>query len=298
MPIYDRPIAILVAKTCRLLGRSPLTCESYSYRLAAFEDWSGVPAMEASQQLAAAWLVRNDGAATDRQRHNDRCAVGFLFRSMRGIEPDNAILPSMGPPVQRLVVVAGPQEVARAIAGVADLQHRLFCQFLYGTGLRRQEGSAVRLSDLDWDGNSIIVRRGKGGSPRRTILPPGLQRLLRPVCRGRGQDELLFPHPRDPQRPIAVESVSNSLHTSRRQCGLPERVTLHRLRHCFATHLHERGVGLVELQHLLGHSSVLVTMRYIGQREERRRDIAMVGDLVAAMPVVSAGQQRIAFGRG
>jgi integrase/recombinase XerD len=73
-------------------------------------------------------------------------------------------------------------------------------------------------------------------------------------------------------------------------------VTMHTLRHAFATHLHERGAGVGELRRLLGHSSVVTTMHYLGLRDGRRAELTRIGDLLAALPAVDHGQQRIAFG--
>lgn len=95
---------------------------------------------------------------------------------------------------------------------------------------------------------------------------------------------------------MKLETINGALHDARGRVGIHRRISLHRLRHCFAMHLHERGAALVELQGLLGHSSPALTLVYLGLREERCGDLARLGDLVAGLPQVQAEQGRIAFG--
>jgi integrase/recombinase XerD len=190
--------------------------------------------------------------------------------------------------------VADPQEIARVFAAIVNEQARHMCRLIYATGMRISEAVEARIGDIEPASCSLLVRLGKGGRQRRTIMPRSQLAQVARRCRGWPQDaRIVTADGRPDGGALNHEAVREQLYAARHRVGVGSHVTVHQLRHCFASHLHERGVGLVELQRLLGHSSVLTTMRYIGMRCERRTDIALIGDLVAALPVVEAVQQKI-----
>jgi len=294
--IKNRPIVALVRQRCALLGFSERTVGSYGNRLAAFEDWCGVPALESTVEQAAAWQA--DCAARgvgQRTLHHNRCALAFLWRHLRASELDGDVVPQIGCPPSPPAEIADPEELARLFAATPDPLQRLFCQFIYATGLRSQEAAAVRIRDLDLIGRSVAVVSGKSCRRRRSILPDGIIALLRPHIRFLRPDALLFTVN---GRPINLDVVNWALRQARARIGMHRPLTIHRLRHSFATHLHERGAGLVELQRLLGHQSPMITIIYLGLREKRRAQLAEIGDLIAALPPPAQEQQRIAFGGG
>lgn len=297
MRVLDRPIAKFVAARCRLLGLSRRTCETYSYSLAAFEDWCGCSAEAASQEQAAAYQMAKAGSGAGwMSLFLNRCALVFLFRQMHGVELDPQLLPPMRRPKLRQVQIPDPWEVGTVLEAIGCPLMRLYCRFVYATGMRLQEAAHVRFADLDPVDRSVVVRRPKGGRQRRTILPDTLLAHLREHRRPWCGDTLIFSRDGSPVDADRVGDTANSwLARARRRTGLGRHLTVHRLRHAFATHLHERGVGLGELQRLLGHASIHTTMHYIGLREARRAEIAQVGDLLAALPSPEPRQQRISF---
>ncbi len=295
MNALDRPIAVRVAGACRALGFSDRTAQSYSHRLVCFEDWIGVSAMEATQEQAAAWLIAGSNGWNSRCTifHN-RCSLAFLFRHLLGSELDARIVPKMRSPPARVCRIADPRDVALVFAGMSNEPSRRLCRLIYGTGMRIGEAVKACVGDIDVSDRSLLVRHGKGGRQRRTIMPDSLLEMVAQHCRGWPAHALLVTNDGNAGGgPVEADLVRESLAIARNRAGIGATLTVHHLRHCFATHLHERGVGLVELQRLLGHSSVATTMLYIGLREERRADIAKVGDLNAALPQVTPVQECI-----
>lgn len=296
MPHYlkHRSITALVAARCRMLSYSKRTCDSYARSLAEFEDWCGTDAMHADQEQASAWLASLE--CSRNSRYHYRVGLVFLFKRMRNEPVDQRLLPSIRPCRPERRPVADPWQVANLLVAISNPRYRVFCQFLYATGLRIGEAKAVRVGDLDEVDGSVAVRLGKGMRARRTLLPLGLIAVLQAYRATWQPTSLLFPaEPSTPDRQLPEDRVNEALADARRRCGLACHITAHRLRHCFATHLHERGVGVVELQRLLGHSSIFSTLAYIGSREERRRELCEIGDLLAALPAPRLEQQRICF---
>lgn len=297
MHALERPIAVRVAAACRLLGFSTRTAESYGHRLVVFEDWIGQSAMEVDQVQAAAWLTAASRPGARRTTFHNRCALAFLFRHLHGQELDRTLIPMMRCPPARVRRVADPIEIARTFACLANEPSRRLCRLIYGTGMRISEALGACIGDIDASDGSLLVRLGKGGRQRRTIMPAGLRAMVAGYARGWPASAPIVTRDGRPDgQPPPEDLVRASLAQARRKAGVGPHLTVHQLRHCFATHLHERGVGLVELMRMLGHTSVATTVHYIGLRDERRADIARVGDLDAALPAVGAFQQRIGFG--
>jgi len=161
-----------------------------------------------------------------------------------------------------LPVILSPEEVLRIFAAIRSVKHKAIIATAYAAGLRISEVCALRVSDIDSQRMRIHIRAGKGKKDRYVMLGESLLDLLRQYYRkARPQGEYLFPGYK-PHRPICTTAVRQVLRKVVRETGLTKKVTMHTLRHCFATHLLERGTDIRILQVLLGHSSIRTTLRY------------------------------------
>ena len=161
-----------------------------------------------------------------------------------------------------LPVILSPEEVLRIFAAIRSVKHKAIIATAYAAGLRISEVCGLRLADIDSQRKRIHVRSGKGKKDRYVMLGESLLDLLRQYYqKARPQGEYLFPG-YNPQRPICTTAVSQVLRKVVRQTGLTKKVSMHTLRHCFATHLLEAGTDIRILQVLLGHSSIRTTLRY------------------------------------
>jgi len=107
----------------------------------------------------------------------------------------------------------------------------------------------------------IHVRQGKGSKDRFVMLSEQLLGILRAYWRSERPQGWLFPGP-DPDQPITPRSLQRACRATVEAAGLGKTVTVHTLRHCFATHLLERGVDIRVIQDLLGHRHINATARY------------------------------------
>jgi integrase/recombinase XerD len=140
-----------------------------------------------------------------------------------------------------LPVILSPEEVIRIFAAIRSVKHKAIIATAYAAGLRISEVCALRVSDIDSQRRRIHVRAGKGKKDRYVMLGESLLDLLRQYYRkARPRGDYLFPGYK-PQRPICTTAVRQVLRKAVREAGLTKRVTMHTLRHCFATHLLERG---------------------------------------------------------
>jgi site-specific recombinase XerD len=161
-----------------------------------------------------------------------------------------------------LPVILSQEEVLRIFAAIRSVKHKAIIAMAYAAGLRISEVCKLRIVDIDSQRKRIHVRSGKGKKDRYVMLGESLLALLRQYYqKARPKGEYLFPG-YNPQRPICTTAVSQVLRKVVRQTGLTKKVSMHTMRHCFATHLLEAGTDIRILQVLLGHSSIRTTMRY------------------------------------
>ena len=131
----------------------------------------------------------------------------------------------------------------------------------YGAGLRAGEVVALRISDIDSERMLIRVEQGKGRKDRNVMLSPHLLDLLRRWWKAARPQGWLFPG-RDPVQPMTTRQLNRACHAAAQLADIDKRVSLHTLRHSFATHLLEQNTDIRVIQVLLGHAKLENTALY------------------------------------
>ncbi|MFK2878162.1 integron integrase [Rhodanobacter hydrolyticus] len=243
--------------------------------------------------------VRNQVAANT--QNQALSALLFLYREVFGIELPWLEGVTRAKRPTRVPTVLSHEEVTRLLAHM-DGRPRLLACLLYGAGLRLMEALRLRVKDVDFDRGEIIVRDGKGGKDRRTMLPRALAEPLRqelersrqlhqadlregfgatwlPFALARKYPsaprefgwQYVFPAPRravDPRDGTERRHhfddgmLTRALKKACRDAGIAKPVSAHTLRHSFATHLLESGSDIRTVQELLGHKDVSTTQIY------------------------------------
>lgn len=228
-------------------------------------------------------------------------AIIFLYREILGIELKEPINAIRAKKPLRLPVVLTKAEVSKLINTLSGTQ-KIIGMLLYGAGLRLMECIRLRVKDIDFKRNQIVVRQVKGDKDRITLLPQGVKedlqlhldrvQLLHNDDLARGYGKVFMPHAlerkfknegrqwiwqyvfpsksisKDPRtgikrRPhIHASSFQRALKRAVRLTRIPKAVTSHAFRHSFATHLLEDGYDIRTVQELLGHKDVNTTMIY------------------------------------
>jgi len=294
------------------LTRDVLRRKNYAYRTEqAYTSWikrfilfhqkrhpSEMGAVEIESFLTHLAVERGVSPSTQNQA---LAALQFLYNEILHLALDEEILPAPAKRTKHLPVVLSQRE-ARAVINQLSGLSKLVTQLLYGSGLRITECLRLRVQDLDFDRGEIVVRMGKGGKDRVTVLPqsiiPDLKRHLEQVKLAHQSDlkegfgtvflpqglgrkypnaarewiwQYVFPstgRSRDPRsweirrHHLSADVLRRHLQTASRKAGVDKHVTPHIFRHSFATHLLENGYDIRTVQELLGHSDVSTTMIY------------------------------------
>jgi site-specific recombinase XerD len=168
---------------------------------------------------------------------------------------------------RKLPVVLSPEEVTRLLDAAPGLKYRAALSLAYGAGLRASEVVSLKVVDIDSDRKVIRVEQGKGRKDRYAMLSEPLLDLLRAWWRaGRERGVMLpggwlFPG-QNPVNPLTTRQLRRAFDGAKAAAGIDKPVSLHTLRHCFATHLLEQKVDIRVIQVLLGHSKLDTTARY------------------------------------
>ena len=239
-PATQRSYLHAVAKFSRHFGRSP--------------DRLGLEEVRAFQVHLAAkgisWPALNQTV----------CALRFFY----GVTLGQAELPERIPHAReprKLPVVLSADEVVRFLEAVPGLKSRAALTTAYAAGLRASEAVHLKLADIDSGRMVIRVEQGKGGKDRYAMLSAQLLAILRGYWRLAQPRHWLFPG-RDESKPIDPQVLHAACRSACKAAGLAKHVTVHTLRHSFATHLLEAGTDIRIIQVLLGHNNLSTTARY------------------------------------
>jgi len=168
---------------------------------------------------------------------------------------------------KKIPQILSVEEVTKLIESAGSLKNQAALSVAYGAGLRRNEVVHLKIGDIDSDRMIIRVEQGKGAKDRNAMLSPTLLTLLRNWYRfGQRQSRMLnggwlFPE-QNPVNPMTARQLNPVFHQACDAAGIDKKVTLHSLRHSFATHLLESGVDIRVIQVLLGHEKLTTTARY------------------------------------
>jgi integrase/recombinase XerD len=171
---------------------------------------------------------------------------------------------------QRLPTVLSLNEVWNIINTVNTPQNKAYLTTVYTCGLRLHEALFLQVTDIDAQRMRIHVHRGKGAKDRYVPLPKSTLHKLRNYWKQHRNPLWVFPRlgrsglegPRA-TRPMAKGTVQGALRRVLKQLNIKKRISIHTLRHSYATHLLEAGVNIRRIQQYLGHSSLNSTMVYL-----------------------------------
>lgn len=240
---------------------SPATRRSYTYAVAKFSQFFGRSPARLDHDAVRTYQLHliERGLSWQTINHNV-CALRFFYQvTLARADVVERIAYAREP--RRLPVVLSSAEVVRFLAAVQGVKARVALTTAYAAGLRVSEVVGLKVSDIDSSRMVIRIEQGKGRKDRYVMLSPQLLGILRSYWRSERPAHWLFPG-RDPGSPMDPGGLHAACRAACDDAGLTKRVTVHSLRHSFATHLLENGTDIRVIQVLLGHTNVETTTRY------------------------------------
>jgi integrase/recombinase XerD len=262
-----------VAQFARHFGRSPDQLGADEVR-----SWQ----LHLLQVKRASWSAYNQSA----------CALRFFYGTCLG-RPEMAKALPYGKRPKTLPTVLSRDEVLQFFAAFATDPDRMLVRTTYACGLRIGEVVRLRVADIDSRRGVVVVRQGKGRKDRQVPLSPQLLAELRDYWRRHRPQEWLFAK-RDRPGHCSITALQRRVARAVRALGWSKRVSLHTLRHSYATHLLEAGVDVVTLQHLLGHNDLETTARYLHVSTLHLQRLPNPLDELVARPPLAAAPDWVA----
>jgi len=256
------PLRQRMIEDMKLRNYAPLTIKVYIDRVATFAKHfrKSPERLRAAEVRAYLVFLVQEKRASWSYYGQALCALRFLYRTTlaKAWILDGIVSPKKQ---RKLPIVLSPAEVIRFFAAVTSLKHRAILMTVYAAGLRVSEVVALRVDDIDSARMVIRIRQAKGHRDRYVMLSPRLLLILREYWKAVRPTEFLFPG-NVPDRPITARTVEKACRIACEAAGLDKHVTVHTLRHSFATHLLEAGTDIRTIQVLLGHRSLSTTAVY------------------------------------
>jgi site-specific recombinase XerD len=252
----------------RKLGKDTQRGHVYSCkRFAAFLNRS--PDTATAEDIRRFQLHLSETGTSICNRNRIMTGLRFLFRvTLRRLDLAAEIYHIREP--QKIPLVISPDETRRLLAVADNLKVRTMLSLGYGCGLRAGEVVRLKVKHIDSAQKIIRVEQSKGRKDRNVMLSPEMLDLLRQWWKARPprdnagtpvEERWLFPG-RMRGQPMTTRQLNRLFHETAEAAGIKKSVTLHALRHSFATHLLERGTDIRIIQALLGHHKLDTTARY------------------------------------
>lgn len=261
------PLRQRMLEDMRMRKLAPKTQQSYIRVVSRFAKYLGrSPDTATAEDLRRYQLHLVDAGTSPITLNATITGLKFLFDVTLGHGNVLAKMQSVRVP-HKIPVVLNKQEVARLIACAGNLKHQTALSLAYGTGLRANEVISLKVTDIDSQRMTLRVEQGKGGKDRYAMISPVLLERLRVWWRvARAQGKMLnggwlFPG-LDPINPLTARQLNRAIHEAATLAKIDKRVSMHTLRHSFATHLLEQKVDIRVIQVMLGHKKLETTALY------------------------------------
>lgn len=272
------PLRQRMIEDMRMRKLAPKTQTAYIRAVLKFSKYLGrSPETASAEDLRHFQLHLVDQGCSPITLNATIVGLNFLFDTTLRRPELMAKMQSVRVP-RKLPVVLSKEEMARLLGAVGHIKHQTALSVAYGAGLRVSEVVALKVTDIDSKRMTLRVQEGKGDKDRYAMLSPILLERLRVWWRvARAQGKMLdggwlFPG-LNPVEPLSTRQLNRAVHDAAELAKLDKRVSMHTLRHSYATHLLEQKVDIRVIQVLLGHKKLETTALYAQVGTEILREV-------------------------
>ncbi|KUO53011.1 MAG: integrase [Desulfitibacter sp. BRH_c19] len=247
-------------KLLKMKGYSTKTIKAYIGHSRRFLDNNNKKAELISQEDVEEYIILLLNGNSHAYVNQSLSAIKFLLTYV--LNKERIIYEIPRPKKEKkLPIILSQDEVLAILSSISNLKHKAILYLVYSAGLRVGEVVRLKINDIDSQRMLIHVRQGKGRKDRYTLLSGLTLDILREYVRMEKPKGWLFPGGKD-GRFLTERAVQKVFYNACQEANMSKNVTVHSLRHSFATHLLEEGTDLRYIQELLGHSSSKTTEIY------------------------------------
>lgn len=248
-----------------LRGLSKNTQEEYLTRAKLFQQHFGKPATELGEKEIREFLhyLSTTKKLTPASINTYNSGLRFLYGVTLNISLNYKQIPRQKQ-LRKIPDILTTEEVQRLFDACENLRDKCILMTVYGSGLRLSDVANLKVSDIDSQKMRILIRNGKGGKDRYALLSQSNLKVLREYWKSyRPKDWLFYSRNKCTNSHITTRAIENLFHKYKSKAGITKKVSVHTLRHCFATHLLEAGTNIFHIKQLLGHSNIRSTCFYL-----------------------------------
>lgn len=259
-------ILLRMKKDILLRGLSIRTMESYTSNARAFLEYCNQPSEQLNEHDIRnyLWYLINEKKVSPGTVNAYNAAIRFLFAVTF-----NRTLNYLQIPRQKkrktLPEILSREEVSLIIESCKNIKHKAMLAVIYSSGLRISEAAALKIAHIDSKNMRLFVESGKGSKDRYTLLSETCLHVLREyfsIYRPKHPEGWLFLGTNNVSH-ITYRGIELAFDKAVKRANITKHVSVHTLRHAFATHLLEDGATLLQIKELLGHSSIQSTTIYL-----------------------------------
>ena len=197
---------------------------------------------------------------SDSTQHAAISAIKFFYKHILKVPIDVSNIPRPNAP-KRLPLVLNRDEIERLLGAIPNKKHKTVLYLIYACGLRVGEAVSLRIADIDGVAGSISIRAAKGNKDRYVPISEGVLMHLRSYWRDSRPEIWLFPS-KIRNYHVSARTIQHVFSQACQRAKIRKGVTVHSLRHSYATHLLEQGINIRYIQQILGHKSLKTTQIY------------------------------------
>lgn len=264
----------LMREKLKLRGYSPKTIKSYISHAKLFLDHCDKKADSLNKEDINKYLLYLLDEKNNSHSYVSQAISSIKFIFVHVLMNDDFVVDIMRPKKEnKLPEVLSQKEVLSILDNVRNLKHKAILFLTYSSGLRVGEVVRLKVNDIDSDRMLIHVIQGKGRKDRYTVLSEVALKVLREYARELKPSKWLF-QGEDAGSHITERTVQRIFENAKDKAGIKKKVSIHSLRHSFATHLLEGGIDLRYIQELLGHQNSKTTEIYTHVTQKSIKNIA------------------------
>jgi len=267
---YGQELTAAFHDELKLMKYSRVTVKHYLACVRDYLAFAGEHAEDHSGTIRLFLLGKIDGGASSSSINVYQSALRLFCRKVLNIDIND--LPERPSKDKSLPKVLSIEEVRLIFQHTENLKHRTILMLIYSAGLRVSEAATMKAADIDTDRNIIHIKMAKGRKDRITLLADSFKTILAEYVEQYKPENWLF-EGQMPGSHITIRTIQKVFSNAVARAGITKEVSVHSLRHIFATHLLEKGTDIRYIQDLLGHVNTKTTMIYTNVSNRALRNI-------------------------